>query len=1025
MRPIRLTMTAFGPYKGQEDIDFTELRDNNLFVVSGATGAGKTTIFDGISFALYGQASGEDRTDFRAMRSDFADDSVQTTVELLFAIQKRKYRIMRQIPYLKKGNKTETAGRIELYEIKDDYEVPLVDRQIVSEINKKVEQLIGFTQAQFSQIVMLPQGEFRKFLTSDTDNKESILRKIFKTDNYREIVEKLKYRKDEALKEFVSGDQTVKGLIAQIQSLLPARESTVFEVISTEVHNSHQVIEGLLEEITYYNEKIIADKKGYVEAEKKHADSMSAFHEANNLNERLNELNQKQTLLKEKEQQKASMDHRAQQLEYAERAAVIEEIEIQLTSLNEEVAVKKEAFANAQLSLETATKDKEKAEEQFHLEEANQVQREQMSERLYKLNMHLPIVSKLSDKEQALTKMKSKIVELEEKVCQLQDKVDSESETRTGAQKDVEVLENKLLHFEKKSEKLIDLKNKYKMLKEYNKLQQTTSNFKKDLQTIQTTFEQQRAIYTELETSWLTNQAALLAENLHEGEACPVCGSLEHPFISNMTDKINITREELDVEKIKLVEVESKYRTIEAKYKTNVEQLNEKNQEIEREDIKGKDADLETATIDLEKEVDELRKSRETLSELKVQLKKQGLVVENLALEKTDTEKELLRLQADYEKESALIDLEIQEIPVDMRVLSELKQRIVDCESQKRKLDDAWRDAQQNREKSMEILTVAQSNHLHATTILKELHEKKHLIENKFNGALTKSKFNSAEKYYESKMPENDRQTLKQELEKFNEQFHSLLAAVTELTKHLEGKEHVDLQAMQMFVDEKKRAYETALSTYNHSMEYERIAISIKNSIEKAVSSLSTLEMKVNKITDLYDILRGHNEIKLSFERYIQIDYLERIIQSANERLKTLSNGQFELMRSDRQETHGKQSGLGIAVYDAYTGQTRDVKTLSGGEKFNASLCLALGMSDVIQSFQGSVSIETMFIDEGFGSLDEESLNKAIDTLIDLQKSGRLIGVISHVEELKAAFPAILEVEKLKEGHSKTKFTIK
>src|SRR5699024_4317143 len=178
-------------------------------------------------------------------------------------------------------------------------------------------------------------------------------------------------------------------------------------------------------------------------------------------------------------------------------------------------------------------------------------------------------------------------------------------------------------------------------------------------------------------------------------------------------------------------------------------------------------------------------------------------------------------------------------------------------------------------------------------------------------------------------------------------------------------------------------------------------------------------------LTDLYDITRGHNEQKISFERFLQIEYLEQIIHAANIRLNDLSNGQFNLILSERQETHGRQSGLSLDVDDAYTGQIRDVKTLSGGEKFNASLALALGMSDVIQSFEGNISIEMMFIDEGFGSLDEESLTKAIDTLIDLQKSGRLIGVISHVEELKAVIPAILEVEKTKEGHSKTEFKLK
>ncbi|MDF2667835.1 MAG: hypothetical protein K0R67_141, partial [Paenibacillus sp.] len=163
---------------------------------------------------------------------------------------------------------------------------------------------------------------------------------------------------------------------------------------------------------------------------------------------------------------------------------------------------------------------------------------------------------------------------------------------------------------------------------------------------------------------------------------------------------------------------------------------------------------------------------------------------------------------------------------------------------------------------------------------------------------------------------------------------------------------------------------------------------------------------------------------KISFERYLQIEFLEKIIHTANQRLQRMSNGQYYLVRSDRLEKRGKQSGLGLDVYDNYTGQLRDVKTMSGGEKFNASLCLALGMADVIQSYEGGISIETMFIDEGFGSLDEESLNKAIDTLIDLQQTGRMIGVISHVQELKQAIPAILEVKKTKEGCSYTHFQV-
>jgi len=215
------------------------------------------------------------------------------------------------------------------------------------------------------------------------------------------------------------------------------------------------------------------------------------------------------------------------------------------------------------------------------------------------------------------------------------------------------------------------------------------------------------------------------------------------------------------------------------------------------------------------------------------------------------------------------------------------------------------------------------------------------------------------------------------------------------------------------------------LQEVNKSADCRKAVVDLIGKITETHEKTVDKEQTFNRIADLHDVVRGQNSLKISFERYLQIEYLEQIIASANQRLKNLSNGQFELIRSDRQEARGKQSGLGLDVYDAYTGQTRDVKTLSGGEKFNASLCLALGMADVIQSFQGNVSIDTMFIDEGFGSLDEESLNKSIDTLIDLQKSGRMIGVISHVQELKAAIPAILEVKKSREGYSQTMFLFK
>ena len=246
-----------------------------------------------------------------------------------------------------------------------------------------------------------------------------------------------------------------------------------------------------------------------------------------------------------------------------------------------------------------------------------------------------------------------------------------------------------------------------------------------------------------------------------------------------------------------------------------------------------------------------------------------------------------------------------------------------------------------------------------------------------------------------------------------------------ELQEALKGKTKANLLILKSELDACKEHYDVAQEQVRQSEQYLQKITELKEKIVDAEKGVAHLEKQLYIIADLYDVVRGQNSRKISFERYLQIEFLEQIIMVANERLKRLSNGQFLLMRSERQESRGKQSGLGLDVFDAYTGQTRDVKTLSGGEKFNASLCLALGMADVIQSFQGGVSIDTMFIDEGFGSLDEESLNKAVDTLIDLQKSGRMIGVISHVQELKNTIPAILEVKKTKEGYSQTKFVIK
>jgi DNA repair protein SbcC/Rad50 len=1025
VRPIQLTMTAFGPYKGTEIVDFRELKDNRLFVISGATGAGKTTIFDGICFALYGQASGEDRTDNRAMRSDFADDAVQTMVELTFDIHNRTYRIMRQIPYVKRGNKSETSARCEFYELTPDGEVPLVDRQIVSEINKKAEELIGFTQAQFSQIVMLPQGEFRKFLTSDTENKETIMRKIFKTDKYREIVEQLKGKKDKAQATLTKEMQQSEGHIGQIASLLPERESSVFTVLANEHYNVNQVVQGLEEELVFYQEKTVVVKKSYDDVYAKHAKMQETYHAAKGMNERFVELQQKEILLTDLSEQQSVMERKEQQITDAERAASIGEIEMQFLALKVETDVKADNLKKAEKAVQVATENMELAGQRFSVEEARKVDREKMTESLIRLTDFLPAVSSLASKEAALDLMKKKNNVLEQELGKTTGTTDEEINKVEKLKLEIETFEVGLVLYDERIDQLNVTNEKCKILDEFISIQNRISVLGKGKNDNEAHYEKCKSEYDAVEQLWLNNQAAMLAESLKDGESCPVCGSEHHPAKSDKTIEVTVSREQLEMEKRRMKEVEGQFQTAAITYKNAVEQLNEKDKELKRFAIEIGENNLHVEKQKLEREVAKLREDRKLLVNLKEALKKQELITAQFLARKIEIERALIQQQSLYDTQLAVFNMTLQTIPEDVRVLAKLQERIAETKKKKEELDHAWETVQKVREETSKKLTEAKSAEIHAVETLEEVEGKRSHAESRFNQALEESAFPTEEAYREAKMNEVDRNSLKEKVAAFKRQLHSLRDAVGELRLLLEGKEMADLSNLVTKMTELKEDYEAALTDYNASSEFEKTAFGLKEKLVKSSVKVIELERIYGKITDLYDVIRGQNGLKLSFERYIQIEYLERIIQSANERLKEMSNGQFVLTRSDRQEVRGRQSGLGLDVYDAFTGQTRDVKTLSGGEKFNASLCLALGMADVIQSFQGSVSIDTMFIDEGFGSLDEESLNKAIDTLIDLQKSGRMIGVISHVEELKAAFPAILEVEKAKEGNSHTKFTVK
>ncbi|MBP1969076.1 exonuclease SbcC [Virgibacillus natechei] len=1023
-------MTAFGPFKHTESIDFRELKENNLFVISGNTGAGKTTIFDGICFALYGSASGTDREDTKMLRSDFAEDNTHTSIELEFELRGRNYRILRQLGHVKAGNKSKTGEKYEFFEKVDDKEIPCVDRQMVSEIDKKVEAIIGLTQDQFKQIVMLPQGEFRKLLTSETENKEAILRKIFKTESYKQMNERLRNKKDNVKEDFMKLAQKRDHYIQNIPAALPQREeSSLFKVLAEEHHNVNQVIAGLEEETLFYHNQITIDQQNYDAKYKAHGTKQTEFYAAKTLNDRFQDLDTKEKELKELQEQVPAFKSKEKQLVSADSASTIEVYEKQAAGVRQEEKEKASALEKAKAAEKMAEETLTKAQAIYTQEENKKQERENASKKLDQLQGYLPVVKDIEARKKQLEELKynenQTFKELENVKPILKEKNDA-SEAYT---KQINELTEAVDQQPEKQEHLKEMGDQVNVLKDFLKLKEDQATNEKDIEQKEAAYRTIKSTYDQVEQEWMNNQASLLAAHLHDGESCPVCGSQEHPN-KTANQATTTTKEQLEARKKELDEKDSQYRDAVAKHKTNVSQLKDKEEELTRFKIAPADAQVVHDQLmekgkQLKAEVNTIKHKRDELKKVKETHEKENKVIKQLEAKKENLEKAYQEQTTSYQTAKAVYDERVRVIPEEVRVLSELEKQIKETEALKRRLEKAWEQAQISLQQAKEEQTKASANQTHTAKQLEETKERRIKEENRFYETLHDADFESEEAYQQAKIPEADRKQLKEAIQQFKEQKLMITERVNELRESLKDKSRVDVTAIETELAQLKRDYELALTQLNLSKDYHQETIDLKANISDANEQVKGQEKQLATITDLYDVLRGQNSQKISFERYLQIEYLEQIIEAANGRLKGLSNGQFYLIRSDRQESHGKQSGLGLDVYDAYTGQTRDVKTLSGGEKFNASLCLALGMSDVIQSFQGNISIETMFIDEGFGSLDEESLNKSIDTLIDLQQAGRTIGVISHVQELKSIFPAILEVSKEKEGYSKTAFLVK
>ncbi|KXY34389.1 AAA family ATPase [Bacillus sp. FSL K6-0067] len=1029
MRPIQLIMTAFGPYKQKEVIDFDDLGEHRIFAISGNTGAGKTTIFDAICYVLYGEASGEERNDTSMLRSQFADDNVYTSVELTFQLKGKRYEIKRQLGHKKQGNKTITGHAVELYELIDEEKVPAVDRFHVTDVNKKVEDLIGLSKHQFSQIVMLPQGEFRKLLTSETENKEEILRRIFKTDRYK-LMRELLDQKRKQWKDVLQEKQKERELYFRNVFKLPIRDGALLETLVEQEHvNTHQVVEALEQEIAVYKAEVEQLQVEQDVQTKQLKDAETRFHAAKSVNEKFIDLQQKNEKYNTLQENRTVIEMKETSFKRAEQAKRLlpfeqwyEEAmqnEQKVESLLKQIIAKKENI----------TKSFELAQEKYEEVKNKEPERENAKKLVQRLEELQPIIASLAEKQLNLQNAEVQVGKLKASMQNLEQQLEVHTNHKQLMSDELQQLERALEQYVAKVEELTNMREDAKVLKQAYDVWQEKQKFEKEKEAAYNNMQLAVNAYENMERRWLSEQAGILALHLHDGESCPVCGSTNHPKkATEQSDAIdekelNDLRDKKNIAEKLHVQVEEKWNFYHLQYEQVIEEV--KKRGYRSEELAETYSALVQKGKQLATEVNILKASEETRKQTAVNLKNVEEKVDTIQKQKREieieqhrTEMECMQLRTSYEHDK-------KNIPESLQTVQAWKIQFDQAVHELKLMEDEWKKVQEAYQHWQKENIRIQAEQEGASNQYESAKLKKEETFARFMKELEQSGFIDQSTYKEAKLSDAEMDMLQKEIQSYYSSLEVLAKQIEELRAELKDKEYMDITALGEHIKDLEINLDIIKEKRQRAQNAVTYISDLHENIRRIDEQIHEEEKAFQELVDLYEVMKGDNESRISFERYILIEYLEQIVQIANERLRKLSNGQFYLKRSERVEKRNRQSGLGLDVYDAYTGQTRDVKTLSGGEKFNASLCLALGMADVIQAYEGGISIETMFIDEGFGSLDEESLTKAVDALIDLQKSGRFIGVISHVQELKNAMPAVLEVTKQKDGCSQTRFVVK
>lgn len=873
MKPIQLVLSAFGPYVERTVIDFSALGEEGLFLIAGDTGAGKTTIFDAISFALYGEASGgKEKRKSKSFHSDYVSDQTETYVELTFRHRGETWWIRRNLEYQRPAKKkkdgmettTRQAADAQMRNEDTGEEILRMD-----DVNRRVRELLGLTQDQFTQTVMIAQGDFLKILTASSDDRKKLFRDLFHTNLYVDLQSRLQEKNRACADEQKALEQVILSAEGKIDPEAEFAEREILLSYCGQIQHTDALLAllaRLIEQEKAAQEQARAQKK---EAADQIGALIAAVTEGERVNRDFADWESKRARLAALTAGQGEIDAQRAALAAARRAQQLETDEALMRRTRRDMDAQRAALSEAQATLKQAEKALPETE----------------------------------------TRMK-------------------EAESRGG-----EI--HALLAQAKQLEDCLPV------LGEVERLKAALDTQKRELQRLTADSSRAQAAYTAAQNSYYLSQAGLLARELKTGQPCPVCGSTAHPCPAQITPE-TVTRQAL-------------------------EQAAQRRETAEK-------AQSDAAT---------------------------RLAANRAALDEREDRLRALKIGADETQQ---------------RLAARIDAAHRAAADRQREIDEA-RSAYQALDKRK---TAAQSAVDAAQKQLAALEKDLRMQTEAFEQKRAAHGFEDEASYRLAKRTNADIERLDREIRNFDEQKRTIAAQTHELEDKLSGRQRTDLTALQnrraAALDRQAKAENAEKAMVRKLTLHE----SAEREIRQANAAIQKKRGKWQIIQELYTccagIAAGNPRAKLTFEAYVQQYYFRFVVAAANKRLTRLTDGMFTLRVMREAANRVSQSGLDLEVLDRSTGQARDVSTLSGGESFLASLALALGLSDAVQSQSGQIRMDAMFIDEGFGSLDENALRSSIDVLLELADGKRLIGIISHVQELEERIDKQIVVTKTPNG---------